>query len=160
MRRIVLAKNRPDSSRFALIRRRQEYDKFYDKLRVRSIWQVLCWVDTIREISDNVFYVIDMLMQSLCNACGLRYKKRSRASFRVCQSKGVEDRQDKKLFLPYGDFAGSEEIEAALLLMALSQGITFPSWGWKLAVQIWIRAKRGSSCLLTNNFVLVIINLS
>lgn len=84
-------------------------------------------MDTIREISDNVFYVVDMLMQSLCNACGLRYKKRSRASCKVCQTKGVEVRQDKKLFLGHGDFAGSEEIEAAKLLMALSCGFTFPS---------------------------------
>lgn len=82
-------------------------------------------MDTIGEISNNVFYVIGMSMQSLCNACGLRYKKRSRASFKVRPKEGVEDRQDKKVFLGRMDFTGQEDIKAAVLLMALSCGFTF-----------------------------------
>lgn len=83
-------------------------------------------MDSIDEISNNVFDVIDTLMQSLCNVCGLRYKKRSRARFKVCQNKGVEDRQDKKLFLGLScQNKGVEEIGAAILLMALSCCFTF-----------------------------------
>ncbi|XP_042503319.1 GATA transcription factor 23-like [Macadamia integrifolia] len=72
--------------------------------------------------------------KSLCNACGIRYRKRRRREFEFHKmGKGISMKEKKKNgqvvdkervpLLLQGKFAGKEEAEAALLLMALSCGL-------------------------------------
>lgn len=65
--------------------------------------------------------------QSLCNACGIRYRKRRRAAA-VGSERGEKEKQGrrKKLGLSLKfRLLGKEEEEAAVLLMALSCGFVY-----------------------------------
>ncbi|KAJ4974358.1 hypothetical protein NE237_007532 [Protea cynaroides] len=70
--------------------------------------------------------------KSLCNACGIRYRKRRRREIEFLKmGKGIAMKEKQRqvvdeegvLLLLQGKFAGKEEAEAALLLMALSCGL-------------------------------------
>ncbi|XP_058088526.1 GATA transcription factor 15-like isoform X1 [Magnolia sinica] len=66
--------------------------------------------------------------KSLCNACGIRYRKRRRRALDFLGEGGnmgmkEKQRKEKVLFLLQRKFAGEEEAEAAVLLMALSCGL-------------------------------------
>ncbi|XP_043696179.1 GATA transcription factor 23-like [Telopea speciosissima] len=71
--------------------------------------------------------------KSLCNACGIRYRKRRRREFEFLKmGKDISMKEKKnghvvdeegELLVLQGKFAGKEEAEAALLLMALSCGL-------------------------------------
>ncbi|KAG9448988.1 hypothetical protein H6P81_008953 [Aristolochia fimbriata] len=65
--------------------------------------------------------------KSLCNACGIRYRKRGKTGFTVVQmaSNALTEerpREETPLFLLQRRFAGTEEAKAAEMLMALSCG--------------------------------------
>lgn len=76
-------------------------------------------------------HLIPSSLQSLCNACGLRYKKRNRTCSKSTQSLNNNtvmekvERHAKDVLLLQRKVAGREEAEAARLLMALSSGISY-----------------------------------
>lgn len=67
--------------------------------------------------------------KSLCNACGIRRKRKGRGGLgfvgvgQNAEKKGKE-MKEKVLYLLERKFAGVEEAEAAVLLMALSCGLS------------------------------------
>ncbi|KAL6006871.1 hypothetical protein ACLOJK_032367 [Asimina triloba] len=63
--------------------------------------------------------------KSLCNACGIRYRKRRRADILGGGNVGMKEKRRKEnvLFLLQRKFPGREDAEAAVLLMALSCGL-------------------------------------